>query len=64
VVKAQIKIQQMLFMLLAITLFFVLVGIFLLVLGSSGLKKSAIELQEKNFIFFQSRLNFHLKLLT
>lgn len=55
-VKAQIKIQQMLFMLLAITLFFVLVGIFLLVLGSSGLKKSAIELQEKNALMIVTRL--------
>jgi hypothetical protein len=54
--KGQIKVQQMLFMLLAITLFFILVGIFLLVVGSSGLKESAIELQEKNALLLVTRL--------
>ncbi len=55
-IRAQVKIQQMLFMLLAITLFFVLVGIFLIVIGFSGLKESAIELQEKNSLLLVTKL--------
>ena len=54
--KAQIKIQQMLFMLVAVVLFFVLVGVFLLVFGFSGLKGSAVELQEKNALMLVTRL--------
>lgn len=46
--KAQLKIQQMIFMLIAVTLFFVLIGMFILILGFSGLEKSATELCEEN----------------
>jgi hypothetical protein len=53
---AQIKLQQMLFMLLAVTLFFILVGIFLLAFTFSSLKESAIELQEKNALLLVTRL--------
>lgn len=54
--KAQIKIQQMLFMLLAVTLFFALVGIFLLVFVFSGLNESAVTLKEKNALLLVTRL--------
>lgn len=54
--KGQIKIQQMLFMLLAVTLFFVLVGIFLLVFVFSGLNESVTSLQEKNALLLVTRL--------
>lgn len=46
--KAQLKIQQMTFMLIAVTLFFVLVGMFLLIIKFSGLQESSTELCEKN----------------
>lgn len=55
--KAQIKVQQMAFMLLAITLFFVLVGLFAMVFGFSGLKKSATELEEKNALLLVTKLS-------
>jgi len=54
--KAQLKIQQMAFMLMAITLFFVLVGMFVLVISTSNLKQTAIELQEKNALSLVSKL--------
>ncbi len=44
--KGQMKIQQMAFMLIAITLFFVLVGLFMLSTMFSGLKKNAAALEE------------------
>jgi len=46
--NGQMKIQQMAFMLLAVTLFFVLAGIFFLVLRFSNLKDTATELEAKN----------------
>jgi len=46
--KGQLKIQQMAFMLIAVTLFFVLIGLFLLTLQLEGLKNSATKLEEKN----------------
>ncbi len=46
--KAQLKIQQMAFVLIAVTLFFVLVGLFFLSISLSGVKQSAQELQEEN----------------
>jgi hypothetical protein len=46
--KGQLKIQQMAFMLIAVTLFFVLVGLFVLVFKLSSLKQLATELQERN----------------
>ncbi len=54
--KAQLKIQQMAFMLMAITLFFVLVGMFVLVFRFSGLKESATALEEKNAMLLVTKL--------
>ncbi len=54
--KAQMKIQQMAFMLMAITLFFVMVGMFLLVFRFSGLKESATMLEEKNAMLLVTKL--------
>ena len=42
------KIQQMAFMLMAIFAFFVLVGLFVLMFRSAGLKETALALDEKN----------------
>lgn len=53
---AQMKIQQMIFMLIAVTLFFVLVGMFLLVVSFSGIQKSATELCEKNAMLLSTKL--------
>lgn len=44
----QIKIQQMAFMLIAVTMFFVLVGLAFLAVGTAGIKESATELEAKN----------------
>src|SRR3989344_4038608 len=46
--KSQMKIQQTAFMLLAVTLFFALVGLAFVSFQLSGIKKWATELQEKN----------------
>jgi len=46
--SAQLKIQQMTFMLIAVTLFFVLVGLFVLSIKTYGLKKIANNLEEEN----------------
>ena len=54
--KAQLKIQQMAFMLMAVTLFFVLAGMFVLVVKFSGLKGSATALEEKNAMLLVSKL--------
>lgn len=54
--KGQLKIQQMAFMLMAITLFFVLVGMFVLVLRVSGLKESATMIEEKNAMLLVTKL--------
>ncbi len=54
--KAQLKIQQMAFMLMAITLFFVLAGMFVLVFRFSGLKESATLLEEKNAMLLVTKL--------
>lgn len=55
--KGQLKIQQMAFMLIAVTLFFVLVGLFVLVIYMSGLKDSAELLNEKNAVLLVSRIS-------
>lgn len=47
-VKGQVKIQQTAFMLIAITLFFVLAGLFFLSIKMNSLKNSATDLEEKN----------------
>ena len=54
--KAQMKIQQMAFMLMAVTLFFILVGMFALVWRFSGLKSSAVELEERNAMLLVIKL--------
>lgn len=50
------KIQQMAFMLMAVTLFFILVGMFALVWRFSGLKGSAVELEERNAMLLVTKL--------
>lgn len=54
--KAQMKIQQTAFMLLAVTLFFVLVGLFILTFKFSGLKETAALLQEENAMLLVTKL--------
>lgn len=54
--KGQMKIQQMAFMLMAVTLFFVLAGIFILIVKFSGLKESASELEERNAMLLVTKL--------
>lgn len=54
--KAQMKIQQTAFMLMAITLFFVLVGLFVFVFRFSGLKESVALLEEKNAMLLVTKL--------
>lgn len=54
--KGQLKIQQMAFMLMAITLFFVLAGMFVLVISTTNLRGTALELEEKNAMLLVSKL--------
>ena len=54
--KAQMKIQQMAFMLIAVTLFFMLVGIFVFVIRFSNLKQSSIILEEENAVLLVTKL--------
>ena len=54
--KAQLKIQQMAFMLMAITLFFALVGMFFLTLQVSRIRESASSLEEKNALLLVTKL--------
>jgi len=54
--KAQLKIQQMAFMLMAVTIFFVIVGLFVIVFRFSGLKESATALEEKNAMLLVTKL--------
>ena len=54
--KAQMKIQQMAFMLMAVTLFFILVGMFVLVWRFAGLRQSAETLEEKNVMLLVTKL--------
>lgn len=53
---SQMKIQQTAFLLLAVTLFFVLAGIFALGFWVSNLKSSATALEEKNAMLLVSKL--------
>ena len=50
------KIQQMAFMLIAVTLFFVLVGLFFLRISFSELRTSAELIEEKNALLLVSKL--------
>ena len=54
--RAQLKIQQMAFMLMAITLFFALVGMFVLKIQFSELQTSAAVLEEKNALLLVTKL--------
>lgn len=54
--KAQMKIQQMTFMLIAVVLFFVLVGLIVIVFQIGGLKESANQLEEKNAMLLVGQL--------
>lgn len=54
--KAQMKIQQMAFMLIGITLLFVLAGIFLLTFKVSELKQEATELEEQNAVLLTTKM--------
>ncbi len=54
--KGQLKIQQMAFMLMAVTLFFVMVGMFVLIFRFSGLKESATLLEEENAMLLVTKL--------
>ena len=54
--KGQIKIQQMSFMLIAVTLLFILVGVFFLSIRLYNLKKIATSLEEQNSLLLVSKL--------
>jgi hypothetical protein len=54
--RAQLKIQQMAFMLMAITIFFVLAGMFALSIKYSDVKKDAEVLREKNSMLLVSKI--------
>lgn len=54
--RGQLKIQQMAFVLLAITLFFVLAGIFALIFLMAGLREGATALEEKNALLLVTKL--------
>jgi len=54
--KAQMKIQQMSFMIIAVFLFFGLVGMMVLAVKFSGLKQTATELREQNAILLVKKL--------
>ena len=54
--KAQMKIQQTAFVLIAITVFFVLVGLFVFAFRFSGLKESAAMLEEENAMLLVAKL--------
>ena len=55
--RSQLKIQQMAFMLMAVTLFFLLVGLFVIVIKFSGLKQKATDLEEENAKLLLSKLS-------
>ena len=54
--SGQMKIQQMAFMLIAVTLFFALVGLFVMTIVFSNLRGSADLLEEKNALLLVSKL--------
>jgi len=55
--KAQMKIQQMAFMLIAVTLFLVLAGLFIFTILFSNLKTSAKILEQENAVLLVSKLS-------
>jgi len=54
--KGQLKIQQMTFMLIAVTFLFILVGVFFLSIRLYNLKKTASSLEEQNALLLVSKL--------
>ena len=54
--KAQIKVQQMAFMLIAVTIFLVMAGMFILMIRFSSLKDTAKLLEEKNALLLTSKV--------
>ncbi|MEX2017089.1 MAG: hypothetical protein WD876_01310, partial [Candidatus Pacearchaeota archaeon] len=54
--KGQFKIQQMAFMLIAVVVFFALVGLFVLAFGLASLKDTANLLEEQNAMLLVSKL--------
>ncbi len=54
--KGQMKIQQMAFMLVAVILFFALVGVFVIVVRFSGLKQASVILEEENSMLLVTKL--------
>jgi hypothetical protein len=54
--KAQMKIQQMSFMILGVFLFFVLIVMIVLTIKVTGLKQSATDLREQNALLLVSKL--------
>jgi hypothetical protein len=54
--KAQMKIQQMSFMLIGVFLFFALVGMIIITIKFSGLKQAATDLEEQNAILLVAKL--------
>ncbi len=55
--RSQMKIQQMAFMLIAVMIFFALVGLLVVTVGFSGLKEKATALQEENARLLVSKLS-------
>lgn len=55
-VRGQMKIQQMMFMLLAVTFLFILVGVFFLAIRLSTLKQTATSMEEKSAKLLVSKL--------
>jgi hypothetical protein len=54
--QAQMKIQQMAFMLIAVFLFFALAGMIIITIKFSGLKQTATDLAEKNAALLVTKL--------
>jgi hypothetical protein len=54
--KGQMKIQQMTFMLVAVTLLFILVGVFFLSIRLYNVRKTATNIEEKNVMLLVSKL--------
>lgn len=54
--KAQTKVNQMAIMLIAVTIFFAMIGLFLLSIRLNNLKETASALEEKNAVLLVSKL--------
>lgn len=54
--KAQMKIQQMAFMLIAVTLFFVFAGLFFAMIVFSDIRETAEELEQRDALLLVSKL--------